>query len=311
MTMTRITRLAPSPTGALHLGNARTFLINWALARQQDWRIVLRVEDLDTPRTKPGADIEAVEDLRWQLRDLSPYHDALCELDQQSMIYPCRCTRKEIKRAQSAPHGDEHELRYPGTCLPDPGGPLQRWTADSDETDIAWRVKVPDQTIHFDDQFAGRQSHDVQQQVGDFVVSSKAGLPAYQLAVVIDDARQGVTDIVRGDDLLRSAARQLWLYRFLDLTPLPRYFHLPLIYGPDGRRLAKRHGDNRLSAYRHAGVRAQRVIGLIARWCGISESESQKQREMEVDEFLQRFDPGKLPRDPVTFTEQDHDWLSG
>ncbi|MCE9589107.1 MAG: tRNA glutamyl-Q(34) synthetase GluQRS [Planctomycetes bacterium] len=302
----RTTRLAPSPTGALHLGNARTFLINWALARRNGWRIVLRIEDLDGPRVKPGADTQAIEDLAWlgldwdlgpvyQRADLTPYREALDALSRKRLIYPCTCTRKELEAAQSAPHGDEHDLRYPGTCRG-----KTAVTADS-----AWRVIVPDETISFSDMIAGDYAENVQATVGDFVVATKAGLPAYQLAVVVDDARRGVTDVVRGDDLLSSAARQLWLYRMLDLTPPPRYWHLPLVLGTDGRRLAKRHGDSRVATYRAQGVTPERIIGLIAAWSGLCEWPT----PMSAREFAAAFDAEKLPRTPATFRQEDHAWL--
>lgn len=321
-TFQRTTRLAPSPTGALHLGNARTFLINWAMAKQNGWQIVLRIEDLDSPRVKPWAKQQAVEDLQWlgmdwdthagfQLDDLSPYEHALEQLHQKNLLYPCRCTRKEIQQAQSAPHVDDHELRYPRTCLPPRKFSRKVSPSDLDRSpvnlpkDAAWRLIVPDEAVEFEDGFAGHQSHNPQQQVGDFVLSTKAGLPAYQLAVVVDDARQGITDIVRGDDLLRSAARQLWIYRYLNLAPLPTYWHLPLVLGEDGRRLAKRHGDTRLSYYRDSGTPPEKMIGLIAKWSGI-----QTEREtMSSNEFAKRFDMSKLSADPVTFTAEDDQWL--
>ena len=301
----RITRLAPSPTGALHLGNARTFLINWALARQNGWRIVLRIEDLDGPRVKPGAAEQAIDVLGWlgmdwddgpmyQRGDLAPYREALDVLSRKRLTYPCTCTRKDIAAALSAPH--EHELRYPGTCRDKP----------PNDGEAAVRVTIPDEAITFDDWFAGPRSINVQQQVGDFVVATKAGLPAYQLAVVVDDARQGVTDIVRGDDLLDSTARQLWLQRFLGAASPPRYCHLPLVLGPDGRRLAKRHGDTRITTYRERGCTAERVVGLLAHWCGIID----EREEMSANQFLDRFDLDRVPRGSITFIEDDDAWLN-
>ena len=129
----------------------------------------------------------------------------------------------------------------------------------------------------------------------------------YQLAVVVDDARQGITDVVRGDDLIDSAGRQVWLYRFLGLTPLPRYYHLPLVIGEDGRRLAKRHGDTRVASYREASVKAERVIGLLGYWSGVCSERC----EMSAEEFVARFTLKKLPKEKVVFTHEDDRWLMG
>lgn len=308
------TRLAPSPTGALHLGNARTFLVTWALARQRGWRIVMRMEDLDGPRIKAGAAEESLDLLRWlgidwdegpyfQLADLTPYDAALAQLAAQGDIYFCTCTRKQIEAAAlSAPHGDEHELRYPGTCRPAERVPLSQ--EDLTRTDAALRLRVPEGQIEFLDQFAGRQSFDVQQSIGDFLVRTKENLPSYQLAVVVDDARQGIDQVIRGDDLLSSTPRQMLLYDKLGLQSLPAYMHLPLVVGSDGRRLAKRHGDSRLSHYREQGVRAERIIGLLAEWCGLG-----SRSEMSAQEFLARFQPTDMPHEQVVFTDRDDAWL--
>ena len=308
------TRLAPSPTGALHLGNARTFLVTWALARQLGWQIVLRIEDLDGPRIKSGADAEAIELFEWlgidwdegpyyQLRDLNPYQVALEQLAAQGDLYPCRCTRSQIEAASlSAPHGDEHELRYPGTCRPDSPVPLA-WNA-AGATEMALRFRVPQEELNFDDQFAGPQTWDVASSVGDFLVRTKGNLPSYQLAVVVDDLRQGITQVIRGDDLLSSTPRQLLLYDKLGLARVPTYTHLPLVVGQDGRRLAKRHGDSRLSHFRALGVSAERVIGLLAQWCGL-----EAQTEMSSAEFAEQFCLDTLPREKTVFTPADEAWL--
>jgi glutamyl-tRNA synthetase len=308
-TSSRITRLAPSPTGALHLGNAQTFLINWALARQCGWSITLRIEDLDTPRIKAGADLQAIEDLQWlgidwdtgptyQCADMRPYESALERLNELDLIYPCACSRRDIAEAASAPH-PQSELRYPGTCRPSTG--LQVQTHEP----AAQRLIVPDEAIAFDDALRGPQRINPQQQVGDFVVRSKAGLPAYQLAVVVDDAAAGVTDVVRGDDLMDSAARQILIYRVLGLGPVPRYWHTPLVRGEDGRRLAKRHGDTRLATYRAAGVAAERVIGLAAHLLGMTESPT----ELTAVEFADRFSADRLPSGSVTLQADHMTWL--
>ncbi len=308
------TRLAPSPTGALHLGNARTFLVNWALARQRGWQIVLRIEDLDGPRIKPGAADEAIELLNWlgmnwdegpyyQLADLSTFSAALEMLGSQGVIYPCNCTRKQIEEASlSAPHGDQHELRYPGTCRPSAPLPLSVEQVHSEGT--ALRLRISPGVVKFVDQFAGEVEFNVDQSVGDFLVRTKTGLPSYQLAVVVDDARQGIDQIVRGDDLLSSTPRQLMLYKQLKLGPLPQYTHLPLVVGEDGRRLAKRHGDSRLTCFREQGVAPERIIGLLAEWCGLGE-----RREISAEEFMHRLDLQNLPREKVVYTSRDEAWL--
>jgi glutamyl-tRNA synthetase len=298
----RITRLAPSPTGALHLGNARTFLVNWLLARQQGWRIILRIEDLDGPRIKCGADQQAIEDLRWlgidwdegpiyQSARREKYDEAVGELIQSGSTFICLCSRKDVESAASAPHASDGARIYPGTCrnvLYDlmPGTPF------------AVRFRVPDEVITFDDRFAGRQTFDVARQIGDFVISKSDDTPAYQLAVVVDDADMGVTDVVRGDDLLDSTPRQMLLYRALGLGDrIPNYYHLPLVIGPDGRRLAKRHGDTRLATYRNTGTTAGQILKLLASWCGIDDVGD----DVRATDFVGRFDLARLPRSPIVF----------
>jgi glutamyl-tRNA synthetase len=308
------TRLAPSPTGALHLGNARTFLVNWALARQRGWRILLRIEDLDGPRIKPQAAAGIEQTLRWlgidwdhgpivQSADLAPYHAAMRTLAHRGRAFPCTLTRKEIESAASAPQEGSHEVPYPAHLRPP-----APWPAHFHDTATNWRFAVPDGhpgTVTFIDHLAGPQAVNVPRVIGDFIVWTKRAVPAYQLAVVVDDARQGVTAVVRGDDLLDSAARQLLLYRALNLTPEPEYWHLPLVIGTDGKRLAKRHGDSRVDTYRHAGVPAERVVGLVAHWCGLSP----RPEPTTPAEFARRLDPAKIPRAPVVFTEKDDAWL--
>lgn len=308
------TRLAPSPTGALHLGNARTFLVNWALARQLGWEIVLRIEDLDGPRIKQGAAAEAIDLLAWlgidwdvgpiyQSHDLRPYQQALRHLANTGDAFPCSCTRSEIEAAsRSAPHGDEHDLRYPGTCRPTSHTTIADAVVDLEAT--GWRLQVPPGSQTFTDQFSGPQSFDVGDTVGDFQIWTKGGLPSYQLAVVVDDARQGIDRIVRGDDLLASTPRQLLLYNRLRLEPVAEYWHLPLVRGEDGRRLAKRHGDTRLVHYRNQGVTPERVIGLLAEWCGVG-----SRAPLTAAEFAERLDINAVPPSDRVFHAVDDAWL--
>lgn len=318
-----VTRLAPSPTGALHLGNARTFLVNWALARREGWRIVLRIEDLDGPRVKRGADRQAIDLLEWlgidwdtgpfwQSHDLAVYRSAMDVLARAGLAYRSDLSRTEVERltaaldpsaAASAPQEGSREVRFPPELRP-PLDPL-RAARGFDADDATWRFVVDPGEVVFHDRFAGPQRFDVSAVAGDFIVWTRQRVPAYQLAVVVDDARQSVTQVVRGDDLLDSAARQLLLYRALSLTPEPSYIHLPLVRGDDGRRLAKRHGDTRLDAYRAAGVRPERIIGLLARWCGIIAD----RREMSAAEFCAGLALDTMPRTDVTFTPEDDQWL--
>lgn len=293
-------RLAPSPTGAQHVGNGRTYLIAWLSARSQGGRIVLRIEDIDSPRTKPGAAAAAYDDLRWlgldwdgdpliQTSRLPLYADALARLQQAELVYPCTCTRRDIEHAASAPHDDQEGPAYPGTCS-------YRRAADAaalGDRAYAWRFRVPARKPIFVDDYLGSVEIDLRRVGGDFVVWKSAGTPAYQLAVVVDDAAQCVTEVIRGADLVPSTPRQLLLYEALDLTP-PRFAHVPLVVGPDGRRLAKRHGDTRLSALRSAGVRTEDLLGLLAWSCGWID----RRRPVTVKELLPLFRLQTIPPEP-------------
>jgi glutamyl-tRNA synthetase len=306
----RTTRLAPSPTGALHLGNARTFLVNWLLARQNGWRIILRIEDIDGPRIKSGADTEAIADLRWlgidwdegpiyQSSRLSVYRKAIARLRRMGLAYPCACTRREIELAASAPHSEDGATLYPGTCRGRfaSAGAARRAAGRA----ACLRFEVPDREMTFVDTFHGSVTVNPQRDLGDFVIAKADGTPAYQLAVVVDDAEAGVTDIVRGDDLLDSTPRQILIYQALGLQDcIPAYCHLPLVVGEDGRRLAKRHGDTRLSYYRQQGVTREQILALLARWCGIDAGNS-----ATLPELLKSFSLARLPRERIVFTPAD------
>ena len=311
LSTSEVTRLAPSPTGALHLGNARTFLVNWALARQGGWRVVLRIEDLDGPRVKAGAIESCMSTLAWlgidwdegpvvQSADLSKYIGAMQRLAEGGWCYPSELTRTQIELAASAPQEGAHDMRCGPEHRP---GEMPREFGDQS---MSWRFATPQGGVGFTDAIAGVQEHEPSRSVGDFVIWTKRGQPAYQLAVVVDDARQGVTQVVRGDDLLDSAARQMLLYRALGAGPPPRYWHVPLVYGGDGKRLAKRHGDTRVETYRGRGVAAEAVIGLIAGWSGMTEG---RRERMSAGEFAAGFSVDRIPRTAITFTPQDDAWL--
>jgi glutamyl-tRNA synthetase len=311
------TRLAPSPTGSLHLGNARTFLVNWLLARQRGWRILLRIEDLDGPRIKHGADRQLIEDLTWlgldwnegpryQSSRLGAYQAAIERLIASGQAYPCTCSRKEVDLAASAPHAEDGSTVYPGICR----GKYRSIQAAKDATGRApaSRFRAPDEIVRFDDEFAGPQAFDVARRLGDFVIAKADGTPAYQLAVVVDDADMNITHVVRGDDLLDSTPRQILLYRALGLPGhIPHYTHLPLVVGPDGRRLAKRHGDTRLATYRQRGVSASRILALLARWCGVETAATSPQ----PTDLLNSFRLEAIGHEPIVFRDQDQQWLLG
>ncbi len=315
----RITRLAPSPTGALHLGNIRTFLINWVIARQHGWNVVMRIEDLDGPRVKPGVEAKVLDTLSWigldwdspilrQSDNLSPYSEAMKSLCANGFAYPCDLTRAQIEGAASAPHERDNIHVVPFTQS------LRPETKPSEFTDreTNWRYVLNDDSISFQDTLAGSQQFNIATASGDFVIWSKREQPAYQLAVVVDDERQQVTDIIRGDDLLLSTARQISLRRALSLYREeamiePIYWHLPLVYGDDGRRLAKRHGDTRLQSYQKSGVPVERIIGLIAVWSGVT----QVRQTLSLDELVSAFDITGLPNQQIVFTQEDHQWLLG
>jgi glutamyl-tRNA synthetase len=269
-------RLAPSPTGALHLGNLRTFMVAWLRARAAGGRLVMRMEDLDHPRDKPGAVAQTLEELRWlgfdwdeehvQSARVDVYRSALERLRAQTLAYPCVCSRRDVEAAQSAPHAGE-QLHYPGTCR----GRFATWAEAAAVRPPCWRFRVPDGAcVAFEDVFAGPFEQDVSRALGDFPLARDENGAGYTLAVVVDDAAMGVTEVVRGDDLLPATPAQILLQRALGL-PAPAYCHLPLAVGPDGRRLAKRHGDTRIAAFRAAGWSSRRLIGFVAASCGLGD----------------------------------------
>jgi glutamyl-tRNA synthetase len=309
------------------LGNARTFLITWAIARRAGWRVVLRIEDLDTPRIKPGVTEATIDTLEWlgldwdsgpmiQSHDLEPYREAMRRLASRALAYPSDLSRGQVEQAASAPQEGAHDVKFPRELRPE----LTPMEFDA-RAGEGWRFAVPDGeagVVDFVDEFAGPQRIAPAAIVGDFVIWTKREQPSYQLAVVVDDARQGVDQVIRGNDLLDSAARQLLLYRALGagmggfapgtgLVPEPTYTHLPLVRGADGKRLAKRHGDTRLDTYRAKGVTPERVIGLLASWSGILGRG--ERAPMSAADFARAFDLRTLPREDITFTSEDDAWL--
>ena len=246
-------RLAPSPTGYLHRGHAATFLRAAERAREAGGKLLLRVDDLDRTRCKPEFVEAMLEDLRWCglpwdeepfYQSRRDYSTARKQLLEGGFIYPCSCSRKDVLTAIGAPHESDEEPVYPGTC---------RTKAAATEASN-WRFRVPDgEEISLYDERLGWQRAVAGSDFGDFLVWRKDSLPAYELAVVVDDAAMGITEVVRGEDLVKSTFRQLLIYRALGLRP-PAFFHTPLVLDEAGERLAKRSGSQTLREMRAAGL---------------------------------------------------------
>jgi len=290
-------RFAPSPTGPLHLGSLRTALVAWLFARSQSARFLVRIEDLDPQRSRPEHERGQLDDLRalgldWdeppvrQSERMALYEDALARLEAQGRLYPCFCTRAEIREAASAPHGALPEGGYPGTCRA--LSETERAERRAAGGPFALRVRGEAERIEFDDAIRGRCGG----VIDDFVVRRADGVPAYQLAVVVDDAAQGVGEVVRGDDLIDSTPRQILLARLLGL-PVPRYAHVPLVFGADGARLAKR---TRPPTLQDRDEPAAATLAVLAHSLGLARDRDRVQRPAEL---LAEFDPERLPREPA------------
>ena len=279
-------RYAPSPTGEIHLGNASTALVAWLAARSSGGSFVIRLEDLDRPRVREGAAERILDDLAWlgldwdegpdrggphgpydQWSRRDRYDDAFAKLLEGGFVYPCFCSRKDVAAAASAPQAPGDEVRYPGTCRA-----LSRQEAERRRAEgrpHAWRfLAVGEESPDFDDLVRGPQTG-ARDAFGDFVVRRADGVPAYQLAVVVDDAAMRITEVVRGDDLLASTHRQILLQRALGY-PSPQYAHVPLLLGTDGVRLSKRHRGTSIRELRSAGFRSETVVGRLAGTLGLA-----------------------------------------
>jgi len=281
-------RFAPSPTGVLHVGNLRTALLAWLFARSQGARFLMRVEDLDTGRVRREFEAQQLSDLEaigldWdgpvvrqsERQDL--YADALARLDAAGLLYRCWCTRAEIRDAASASHGPLPEGAYPGICRELTAAEIAE--REAGDRPPAWRVRADGARVTFVDRVCGETTGEVD----DFVVRRNDGAYAYNLAVVLDDADQGIGEVVRGADLLDSTPRQLWLGSQLGL-PAPVHAHVPLMLGPDGARLAKRHGAVTLADRAALGQPASDVRGELLAPFGLGGCET-------MEELVEHFDP--------------------
>lgn len=317
-------RFAPSPTGPLHLGNARTALLAWLHARSEGGSFILRIEDLDPDRSRPEAARSIVDDLHWlgidwdegpgvggafgpytQSERTERYREVLARLARKGRVYPCHCTRAEVRQAASAPHGPQPTVyKYPGTCRPKTPGEWERLAQagpvfSGEGRQPSYRFAVSAETIAFADGFAGDQRSNLAESIGDFVVWRSDGVAAYHLAVAVDDAAQEITHVVRGDDLLATTPCQIAVLRALEL-PVPKYLHVPLMMDESGRRLAKRQGDLTLSALRAAGVSPEAVAGFLAWTCGLLPAPVKARPQ----ELVPGFSLDKVERRPAVLTRE-------
>ncbi len=282
-------RYAPTPSGWLHLGNARTALAAWASIRHQGGTFVWRLEDLDGPRTVPGMAVAAEEDLRWlgldwdegphpvggpffpyaQSQRAERYEEALERLAQAGRLFPCRVSRADLANLATAPHGREGTPPYPASLRPRDLPPdwFEAMRAKP-KPDAALRFRVDSEPVSFADRICGPVTERVDQTVGDFVLKRRDGVYAYQLAVVVDDLAMGITEVVRGRDLLDSTGRQIQLIEALG-GRVPEYAHLPLVVNAQGDKLSKRDDGMRLRTLRENGVLPEEVVGQLAASLGL------------------------------------------
>lgn len=296
-------RFAPSPSGRMHLGNVFAALMAWLFARSAGGELLLRIEDLDPDRCRPEYAELLREDLLFlgldwdregtpQSRRRAAYDEAFAALSSQGLIYPCYCSRAAL-HAASAPHASDGAPVYPGTCRD-----MTETERTRQNRPPAFRVRVPDRILGFQDGLQGHYEENLARECGDFIVRRSDGVYAYQLAVVVDDAAMGVTQVVRGRDLLSSTPRQIYLQQALGL-PTPAYFHTPLLLSPDGRRLSKRDRDLDLGTLRRQ-YRKETILGALAFAAGLLD----RPRPCSAPELLSLFDPKKLNRQNYFFSEK-------
>lgn len=307
-------RFAPTPSGEMHIGNAWTALLAWLQIRSGHGSFILRMEDIDKPRSKPHLARQILDDLRWlgidwdegpdvggpyapytQSERLQHYEDALGKLQKQGALYTCFCSRADLLSAASAPHGLAAEgPAYPGTCRN--LSPEER-AAKAKLKQPSIRYRVGEEPVAFIDGVSGRHSFDPAA-TGDFIVKRADGMFSYQLAVVVDDAMMQVTHVLRGADLLDSTPRQIQLYQALGWE-IPAFAHVPLFMGTDGKRLAKRHGNTSLAALREQGVSPAKLTGWLAWIGGLVPTPD----PAAPQELIGRFDLSLIPAEPIVMTE--------
>jgi glutamyl-tRNA synthetase len=311
-------RFAPSPTGAIHLGNVWTALLAWLDARQRGGVFVLRMEDLDPDRSRPQFAAQLLADLRWlgldwdegpdvggpdapyiQDQRRADYAAALDQLIAQELVYACYCSRAEVRAAASAPHGPSQRERCPNECWR--LSTAQRQSREQAGRRPSLRVRMPEQPtpIHFDDLCVGPVDEDIAQTAGDFVVRRADGVHAYQLAVVVDDGAMAISHVIRGVDLLDSTARQIWLHRLLGFAP-PRFGHVPLLIDAEGHRLSKRHASLAVAELRAAGHHPTEITGWLAHWAGLTP----RPEPVQPRDLIGALDLARLPRQNIVIGDR-------
>lgn len=305
-------RFAPTPSGRIHLGNILCAMLSWLSVRSKQGKYLLRIEDLDAMRCPRSLADQIEEDLQWfgidwddggsaggeswyQSSRTAIYDRYFDVLKDKGLLYPCFCSRAELHTAQ-APHRSDGTYIYAGTCR---NLTPEQIAEKSKRRSPAWRVRVPDRVVSFIDGCQGVYTENLAQDCGDFIIRRSDGVYGYQLAVVVDDGEMGVTEVVRGSDLLNSTPRQMYLYEQLGF-PVPTFYHMPLLTAPDGRRLSKRDGDLDLGVLRERFGRPEPIVGMLAKAAGLRPTA----QPVALHELIADFSWDKIPKQDIALPEE-------
>lgn len=305
-------RFAPTPSGRIHLGNILCAMLSWLSVRSKQGKYLLRIEDLDAMRCPRSLADQIEEDLQWfgidwddggsaggeswyQSNRTAIYDKYFDMLKDKGLLYPCFCSRAELHTAQ-APHRSDGTYIYAGTCR---NLTPEQIAEKSKRRPPAWRVRVPDRVVSFTDGCQGVYTENLAQDCGDFIIRRSDGVYGYQLAVVVDDGEMGVTEVVRGSDLLNSTPRQMYLYEQLGFS-VPEFYHMPLLTAPDGRRLSKRDGDLDLGVLRERFGRPEPIVGMLAKAAGLRPTA----QPVALHELIADFSWDKIPKQDIALPEE-------
>ncbi len=305
-------RFAPTPSGRIHLGNILCAMLSWLSVRSKQGKYLLRIEDLDAMRCPRSLADQIEEDLQWfgvdwddggsaggeswyQSNRTAIYDKYFEVLKDKGLLYPCFCSRAELHTAQ-APHRSDGTYIYAGTCR---NLTPEQIAEKSKRRSPAWRVRVPDRVMSFTDGCQGVYTENLAQDCGDFIIRRSDGVYGYQLAVVVDDGEMGVTEVVRGSDLLNSTPRQMYLYEQLGFS-VPEFYHMPLLTAPDGRRLSKRDGDLDLGVLRERFGRPEPIVGMLAKAAGLRPTA----QPVALHELIADFSWDKIPKQDIALPEE-------